>query len=93
MRVSVIVIIYNYFCLSWPAYGYFGRQMDSYHYDPYYTYKYYENLRRTNPTAYAEWYAKYYSSHPNYNQGAFSEDRGSVHSGRSSANEELRKDR
>lgn len=75
------------------AYNYFGRQMDSYHYDPYYTYKYYENLRRTNPTAYAEWYAKYYSSHPNYNQGAFSEDRGSVHSGRSSANEELPKDR
>lgn len=67
--------------------------MDSYHYDPYYTYKYYENLRRTNPTAYAEWYAKYYMSQPTYNQGSFSEDRGSVHSGRSSANEDLHKER
>lgn len=67
--------------------------MDSYHYDPYDTYKYYEYLRRTDPAAYAEWYAKYYSSHQSYNQDTFSEDRGSVHSGRSSANEKLHKER
>ncbi|XP_023718368.1 uncharacterized protein LOC111870357 isoform X4 [Cryptotermes secundus] len=75
------------------AYNYGGRQVDSYHYDPYDTYKYYEYLCRTDPAAYADWYAKYYPSHQSYNQGTFSEDRGSVHSGRSSANEKLHKER
>jgi hypothetical protein len=64
--------------------------VDSYTYD---TYKYYEYLRQTNPAAYAVLYAKYYLQHPSYNEGTFSEDRGSVHSGRSSANEELHKER
>ncbi|XP_066150746.1 protein transport protein Sec16B isoform X3 [Euwallacea fornicatus] len=64
-------------------------------YNPYYQqYQYYENLRRTNPQAYAEWYRKYYqqatgSTAPSY----AGEDRASVHSGRSSANDELAKDR
>ncbi|KAJ8927811.1 hypothetical protein NQ314_019693 [Rhamnusium bicolor] len=58
-------------------------------YNPYYQqYQYYENLRRTNPQAYAEWYRKYYQ------QASYGgEDRASVHSGRSSANDELAKDR
>lgn len=56
-------------------------------YNPYYQqYQYYENLRRTNPQAYAEWYHKYYQTYGG-------EDRASVHSGRSSANDELAKDR
>lgn len=68
-----------------------------YGYDPYnpYYYQYYENLRRTNPQAYAEWYRKYYqpaaSGHPSAVYGT--EDRASVHSGRSSANDEHAKDR
>lgn len=68
-------------------------------------YQYYENLRRTNPAAYAEWYRKYMqsmSSHSlNQTQPAAGdsqayrahEDKASVHSGRSSANEELHKQR
>lgn len=69
-----------------------------YHYDPYnpyyqqyQQYQYYENLRRTNPQAYAEWYRKYFQQNQS---GSFAgDDRGSVHSGRSSANDELNKDR
>ncbi|XP_069689503.1 protein transport protein Sec16A-like isoform X2 [Periplaneta americana] len=78
---------------GYSGYNYYDRHMEAYPYDPYYTYQYYDNLRRTNPAAYAAWYTKYYSSHAAYNHGTFSEDRGSVHSGRSSANEELNKDR
>lgn len=64
-------------------------------YNPYYQqyqqYQYYENLRRTNPQAYAEWYRKYYQSQ---GAAAFStDDRASVHSGRSSANGDLTKER
>ncbi|KAK5649877.1 hypothetical protein RI129_000906 [Pyrocoelia pectoralis] len=72
--------------------------MQGYTYDPYnpyyqqYQYHYYENLRRTNPQAYAEWYRKYYQQN-NSQQNFGNEDRASVHSGRSSANEELSKDR
>lgn len=67
------------------------------HYDPYYTYHYYENLRMTNPQAYAQWYAKYMaaaavaSSAPGSaspSGRAYPEDRASVHSGRSSTNED-----
>lgn len=63
-------------------------------YSPYYQqYRYYENLRRTNPQAYAEWYRKYYQQ-ASAQMGPFgAEDRSSVHSGRSSANDELAKDR
>ncbi|XP_060525165.1 protein transport protein Sec16A isoform X2 [Cylas formicarius] len=59
-------------------------------YNPYYQqYQYYENLRRTNPQAYAEWYRKYYQQASSSYAG---DDRASVHSGRSSANEEQPKD-
>lgn len=49
---------------------------------------YYANLRKTDPEAYAAWYRKYYSQYAASQPGTY-EDRGSVHSGRSSANEEL----
>ncbi|XP_050306362.1 uncharacterized protein LOC126743361 isoform X3 [Anthonomus grandis grandis] len=64
-------------------------------YNPYYQqYQYYENLRRTNPQAYAEWYRKYYQQATTASNASFAgEDRASVHSGRSSANDELAKDR
>ncbi|XP_044731095.1 uncharacterized protein LOC123294083 isoform X3 [Chrysoperla carnea] len=75
-------------------------------YDPYYAahyqqhYQYYENLRRTNPAAYAEWYRKYLQSYGAMGAGPTSiegfrghEDKASVHSGRSSANDELHKER
>lgn len=52
--------------------------------------QYYENMRHTNPQAYAEWYKRYYSQY--LQQQTPSEiltvdGRESVHSGRSSANE------
>ncbi|XP_049821203.1 protein transport protein Sec16A-like isoform X4 [Aethina tumida] len=63
-------------------------------YNPYYQqYQYYENLRRTNPQAYAEWYRKYYQQATGQASNYGTEDRASVHSGRSSANDELAKDR
>ncbi|XP_018571551.1 uncharacterized protein LOC108911173 isoform X2 [Anoplophora glabripennis] len=64
-------------------------------YNPYYQqYQYYENLRRTNPQAYAEWYRKYYQQATGQASSyGGAEDRASVHSGRSSANDELAKDR
>ncbi|XP_057668729.1 uncharacterized protein LOC130901379 isoform X3 [Diorhabda carinulata] len=63
-------------------------------YNPYYQqYQYYENLRRTNPQAYAEWYRKYYQQATGQTAPFGGEDRASVHSGRSSANDELAKDR
>ncbi|KAL3278660.1 hypothetical protein HHI36_016197 [Cryptolaemus montrouzieri] len=65
-------------------------------YNPYYQqyqYQYYENLRRTNPQAYAEIYRKYYQQHSSRHPPMYgADDRSSVHSGRSSANEELTKD-
>ncbi|XP_045460644.1 protein transport protein Sec16B isoform X2 [Harmonia axyridis] len=69
-------------------------------YDPYnpyyqqYQYQYYENLRRTNPQAYAEIYRKYYEQHAaRHPPGYAPEDRSSVHSGRSSVNGDMAKDR
>ncbi|CAL1681823.1 unnamed protein product [Lasius platythorax] len=56
-------------------------------------YAYLENLRQTNPAAYAEWYHKYYASHQQQQQhiargvGNYPEDRASVHSGRSSCDD------
>ncbi|XP_051159047.1 uncharacterized protein LOC127280206 isoform X3 [Leptopilina boulardi] len=55
-------------------------------------YLYLENLRRTNPTAYMEWYNKYYASqrqpqHPPSISTNYPEDRASVHSGRSSCDD------
>ncbi|XP_071051239.1 uncharacterized protein [Onthophagus taurus] len=75
----------------------FNPYMQGFGYDPYNPYyqqyqMYYENMRRTNPQAYAEWYRKYYQqatgAAPSSAYGT--EDRASVHSGRSSANEELK---
>ncbi|KAK0179773.1 hypothetical protein PV327_005493 [Microctonus hyperodae] len=74
-----------------PYYGYNG--YGSYDYGANYNANYYaylENLRRTNPTAYMEWYHKYYASQHQQQQQSvahvanYPEDRASVHSGRSS---------
>lgn len=74
-----------------PYYGYNG--YGSYDYGANYNANYYaylENLRRTNPTAYMEWYHKYYASQHQQQQQPvahvtnYPEDRASVHSGRSS---------
>ncbi|XP_012286422.1 uncharacterized protein LOC105702982 isoform X2 [Orussus abietinus] len=73
-----------------PYYGYNG--YGGYDYGANY-YAYLENLRRTDPAAYAEWYHKYYSSQQQHQQqiprgvASFPEDRASVHSGRSSCDE------
>lgn len=45
--------------------------------------QYYENMRRTDPQAYALWYERYMAE----KFGTASNDRASVHSGRSSAND------
>ncbi|EFA12359.2 hypothetical protein TcasGA2_TC002065 [Tribolium castaneum] len=61
-------------------------------YNQYYQqYHYYENLRKTNPQAYAQLYRKYYQEASGETPYG-TEDRASVHSGRSSANDELVKD-
>ncbi|XP_046418390.1 uncharacterized protein LOC124178788 isoform X2 [Neodiprion fabricii] len=57
-------------------------------------YAYLENMRRTNPAAYMEWYQKYYASqhqqaHAVRGNTSYPEDRASVHSGRSSCDESL----
>jgi hypothetical protein len=64
-----------------------------------YSYAYFEELRRSNPVAYTEWYRRYFATQPgpgssiNLEGGYAEEDRnsrGSVHSGQSSINEEIR---
>ncbi|XP_035722882.1 protein transport protein Sec16A-like isoform X7 [Vespa mandarinia] len=70
--------------------GYGGYDYNAHYGNNYYAYL--ENLRRTNPAAYAEWYHKYYASqHPqqHISRGVsnYPEDRASVHSGRSSCEE------
>ncbi|XP_062559793.1 protein transport protein Sec16A isoform X2 [Armigeres subalbatus] len=67
------------------------------YYDPYSYYtqhqQYYEQLRRTNPQAYAEWYRTYYSQMQTAQMQRdllTSDGRESVHSGRSSANDKER---
>lgn len=69
----------------------------AYGYDPYTSYyqnqQYYENLRRTNPVAYAEWYNRYFANQLGVatSSVAAASERGresgreSVHSGRSSS--------
>lgn len=83
--------------------GYYHLPMNQFGYDPYSSYyqnqQYYENLRLTNPVAYAEWYNRYFASqltaaNPNavaQAAAAAARDRDgkesgreSVHSGRSS---------
>jgi hypothetical protein len=68
--------------------GGFGYDIYSQYYQQY---QYYENLRKTNPQAYAQLYRKYYQDASGETPYA-GEDRASVHSGRSSANDELAKD-
>ncbi|XP_055530048.1 uncharacterized protein LOC129721476 isoform X2 [Wyeomyia smithii] len=70
------------------------------YYDPYSYYtqhqQYYEQLRRTNPQAYAEWYRTYYSqiqSAQMQRDLLTSDGRESVHSGRSSTNDKERLNR
>ncbi|XP_048506299.1 uncharacterized protein LOC105694018 isoform X4 [Athalia rosae] len=81
-----------------PYYGYNGTKAYGGGYADYTSnygtnyYAYLENLRRTNPAAYMEWYHKYYASQHQQPQAArggvnYSEDRASVHSGRSSCDE------
>ncbi|XP_058978447.1 uncharacterized protein LOC101895985 isoform X2 [Musca domestica] len=85
------------------------------YYDPYTAY-YYQQMARTNPQAYAEWYKKYYGQHAGAGTGAVAaggvagvmpampgagetaaatgnDGRESVHSGRSSAHNDMVKDR
>ncbi|XP_015177291.1 PREDICTED: uncharacterized protein LOC107066825 isoform X5 [Polistes dominula] len=72
------------------AYNGYGGYDYSTHYGNNY-YAYLENLRRTNPAAYTEWYHKYYASQhqQQISRGVsnYPEDRASVHSGRSSCEE------
>lgn len=78
--------------------GYYHQPMNpAFGYDPYTSFQqnrqYYENLRVTNPVAYAEWYNRYFSgqmSAANSAVASVSNDRiesgrESVHSGRSSS--------
>ncbi|XP_058802718.1 uncharacterized protein LOC131670805 isoform X2 [Phymastichus coffea] len=79
----------HYYMRPRESYSYGFSNYSSYEYGPNYNsdyYAYLENLRRTNPVAYAEWYHKYMqhqqlSRNPVAN---YPEDRASVHSGRSS---------
>ncbi|XP_015433708.1 PREDICTED: protein transport protein Sec16A isoform X2 [Dufourea novaeangliae] len=75
-----------------PYYGYNG--YPGYDYGSHYANNYYayiENLRRTNPAAYSEWYHKYYANqqqqHISRGVTNYPEDRASVHSGRSSCDD------
>ncbi|XP_076654050.1 endoplasmic reticulum export factor secretory 16 isoform X2 [Halictus rubicundus] len=77
-----------------PYYGYNGGY-PGYDYGAHYASNYYayiENLRRTNPAAYSEWYHKYYANRHQQqlvSRGVtnYPEDRASVHSGRSSCDD------
>ncbi|XP_014489136.1 PREDICTED: uncharacterized protein LOC106752154 isoform X3 [Dinoponera quadriceps] len=71
--------------------GYGGYDYNAHYGNNYYAYL--ENLRRTNPAAYSEWYHKYYSGQHQQSQhiargvSNYPEDRASVHSGRSSCDD------
>ncbi|CAL7947946.1 unnamed protein product [Xylocopa violacea] len=70
---------------GYPGYDYGVHYANNY-------YAYIENLRRTNPAAYSEWYHKYYANqhqqqHISRSVTNYPEDRASVHSGRSSCDE------
>ncbi|XP_063973420.1 uncharacterized protein LOC135160622 isoform X2 [Diachasmimorpha longicaudata] len=81
-------------------YGY-NNGYSGYEYGPNYNANYYaylENLRRTNPSAYMDWYNRYYANHPHHQQQQsklsqsvvnYPEDRASVHSGQSSCDDRL----
>lgn len=75
---------------------YYGQPAQAFGYNAYSTYyqqqQYYENLRRTNPHAYAEWYKHYFGAQmqlPTEERGRES-GRESVHSGRSSSKDNER---
>ncbi|KAK9310683.1 hypothetical protein QLX08_000014 [Tetragonisca angustula] len=74
----------------YPYNGYPGYDYNVHYASNYYAYI--ENLRRTNPAAYSEWYHKYYANqhqqqHISRGVVNYPEDRASVHSGRSSCDE------
>ncbi|XP_017755793.1 PREDICTED: uncharacterized protein LOC108547663 isoform X3 [Eufriesea mexicana] len=74
----------------YPYNGYSGYDYGVHYANNYYAYI--ENLRRTNPAAYSEWYHKYYANqhqqqHISRGVVNYPEDRASVHSGRSSCDE------
>lgn len=70
------------------GYGGYDYAMSNYNNSTYMAYL--QNLRETNPVAYTEWYNKYYANPQQqqqsiYGEGTtYSEDKASVHSGRSS---------
>lgn len=69
------------------AYGYSGAGYHGYEYGTNYNNQFYaqlENLRRTNPEAYAAWYHQYMKQQQLARGSTYPEDRASVHSGRSS---------
>lgn len=51
-------------------------------------YKFLMNLRDKNPAAYADWYENYIAEQKDLQHAAYQEDRSSVHSGKSSANDD-----
>ncbi|XP_018404062.1 PREDICTED: uncharacterized protein LOC108780757 isoform X3 [Cyphomyrmex costatus] len=68
--------------------GYSGYDYSAHYGNNYYAYL--ENLRRTNPAAYSEWYHKYYANQQQHiarGVSNYPEDRASVHSGRSSCDD------
>lgn len=78
--------------------GYFQQPNQQFGYDPYSSYyqhqQYYENLRQSNPVAYAEWYNRYFANQLSAAASAVAKvadvraresGRESVHSGRSSS--------
>jgi len=77
--------IFNCECTGYSGYDYSAHYGNNY-------YAYLENLRRTNPAAYSEWYHKYYANQQQQQHIArgvsnYPEDRASVHSGRSSCDD------
>ncbi|XP_011171826.1 uncharacterized protein LOC105204448 isoform X2 [Solenopsis invicta] len=76
--------------------GYSGYDYGAHYGNNYYAYL--ENLRRTNPAAYSEWYHKYYANQHQQQHIArgvsnYPEDRASVHSGRSSCDDRITGDK
>jgi hypothetical protein len=81
--IAIYNLILYFTILDYQGYDYGTNYNSNY-------YAYLENLRRTDPAAYAEWYHKYYQHHQQIARGVttnYSEDRASVHSGRSSCDD------
>lgn len=60
--------------------------MDPHQYGSFY--KFLMNMREKNPAAYADWYRNYISQQNHFQMASYPDERGSVHSGRSSVNED-----